>query len=65
MPFNLKRLLVGQPLPTEGAHHQRLPETVALAVFASDALSSTIYAMQKIMSAPGYKFIRVALIGCQ
>jgi amino acid transporter len=51
MAFSLKRLLVGKPIPTERAHHQRLPKIVALAVFASDALSSTAYATEEIMLA--------------
>jgi amino acid transporter len=51
MPFSLKRLLVGQPIATDRAHHERLPKVTALAVFASDALSSTAYATQEIMLA--------------
>lgn len=51
MAFSLKRLLVGQPIATERAHHERLPKTIALAVFASDALSSTAYATEEIMLA--------------
>lgn len=49
MPFSVKRLLVGRPLPTDHAHHSRLPKIIALPVFASDALSSTAYASQEIM----------------
>ncbi len=51
MAFSLKRMLVGKPIPTESAHHHRLPKSVALAVFASDALSSTAYATEEIMLA--------------
>ncbi len=51
MAFSLKRLLVGKPISTEHAHHQRLPKWIALAVFASDALSSTAYATEEIMLA--------------
>ena len=51
MAFSLKRLLVGQPIATDRAHHQRLPKTIALAVFASDALSSTAYATEEILLA--------------
>ncbi|HEX8833264.1 MAG TPA: hypothetical protein VF719_03650, partial [Abditibacteriaceae bacterium] len=51
MSFSLKRLLVGTPIPTAQAHHERLPKVTALAVFASDALSSTAYATQEIMLA--------------
>ncbi len=51
MAFSLKRLLVGQPIATDRAHHQRLPKVIALAVFASDALSSTAYATEEILLA--------------
>jgi len=37
----VKRLLVGRPLATEEQEHQRLPKKIALAVFSSDAISST------------------------
>lgn len=43
------RFLVGAPLPSEHAHHHRLPKFLALPVFASDALSSTAYASQEIV----------------
>jgi amino acid transporter len=45
----LKRLLVGRPIATTEQEHQRLPKTVALPVFASDALSSTAYATEEIL----------------
>lgn len=45
----LKRLLVGKPIHTKHAHHERLPWYFALAVFASDALSSVAYAPEEIM----------------
>lgn len=45
----LKRVLVGNPIATKHAHHERLPKRVALPVFASDALSSTAYATEEIM----------------
>jgi amino acid transporter len=45
----LKRILVGQPLATEQQQHQRLRKIVALAVFASDPLSSNAYATEAIM----------------
>lgn len=51
MAFSLKRFLVGKPISTEHAHHQRLPKIIALAVFASDALSSTAYATEEILLA--------------
>ena len=45
----LKRLLVGTPLPTAQARHERLGKATALAVFASDALSSVAYATEEIV----------------
>ena len=45
----LKRILVGKPLPTEAAPHQRLGKATALAVFSSDALSSVAYATEEIL----------------
>lgn len=45
----LKRLLVGRPMPLAQARHERLSKTVALAVFASDPLSSVAYATEEIL----------------
>ena len=45
----LKRLLVGRPLSSAEQEHQRLSKTVALAVFSSDAISSTAYATEEIL----------------
>jgi amino acid transporter len=45
----LKRLLVGPPIPLAQARHERLSKTAALAVFASDALSSNAYATEAIL----------------
>jgi amino acid transporter len=45
----LKRLLVGRPLATAEAEHQRLPKTIALATFSSDPISSTAYATEEIL----------------
>jgi amino acid transporter len=45
----LKRLFVGRPLATTQMEEQRLPKTIALAVFSSDALSSTAYATEEIL----------------
>jgi amino acid transporter len=44
-----RRWLVGKPLATADAPHQTIGKTVGLAVFASDALSSTAYATQEIL----------------
>ncbi len=43
------RWLIGRPLPTADAPHQTIGKAVGLAVFASDALSSTAYATQEIL----------------
>ena len=45
----LKRIFVGRPLPSSEQEHQRLNKTVALAVFSSDAISSTAYATEEIL----------------
>ncbi len=44
-----RTLLIGRPLATADAPHQTIGKAVGLAVFASDALSSTAYATQEIM----------------
>ena len=44
-----KRLLVGRPLSSADAEHQRLPKTIALATFSSDPISSTAYATEEIL----------------
>jgi amino acid transporter len=49
MAIALKRLVVGNPLKTEQAVHERLSKKTALAVFSSDALSSTAYATEEIL----------------
>src|SRR2546428_84439 len=45
----LKRLFVGTPLATAQSRHERLDKATALAVFASDALSSVAYATEEIL----------------
>ena len=45
----LKRILVGRPLASSEQDHQRLPKSIALAVFSSDAISSTAYATEEIL----------------
>ncbi|HSL55721.1 MAG TPA: APC family permease [Pyrinomonadaceae bacterium] len=49
MATAVKRLLVGRALKTEQASHERLTKRTALAVFSSDALSSTAYATEEIL----------------
>ncbi|HEV7525788.1 MAG TPA: APC family permease [Acidimicrobiia bacterium] len=46
---SFKRVLVGRPLATSEQEHQRISKTIALAVFSSDAISSTAYATQEIL----------------
>ena len=44
-----RNFLIGRPLQTADAPHQTIGKAVGLAVFSSDALSSTAYATQEIM----------------
>ncbi|MCJ7661842.1 MAG: APC family permease [Anaerolineales bacterium] len=70
-PSKLRSWLIGRPLPTADAAHQAIGKRIGLAVFASDALSSTAYATQEIlvilaaagMAAFGYAFpIAIAIV---
>ncbi len=70
-PKTLRSWLIGHPLSTADAPHQTIGKVVGLAVFASDALSSTAYATQEILGviaaagtvAYGYLFpISIAII---
>ena len=45
----LAGVLIGRPLATSQLAHERLPKTKALAVFSSDALSSSAYATEEIL----------------
>jgi amino acid transporter len=47
---NVKHVLIGKPFPTSAASHERLDKVRALAVFASDPISSNAYATEAIMS---------------
>lgn len=49
MASTFKRFLVGKPIASSEEHHQRLGKPTALAVFASDAISSTAYATEEIL----------------
>src|SRR6476620_8283777 len=49
MYSTLKRILIGPPIASSEEHHQRLIKIIALAVFASDAISSTAYATEEIL----------------
>ncbi len=54
----LKRLIVGEPIASKMARHQRIPKWKALAVLSSDALSSVAYATEEIL-------IPLAVFGAQ
>jgi len=45
---SLKQLLVGRPIPSHLAHHERLSKATGLAILSSDALSSVAYATEEI-----------------
>jgi amino acid transporter len=47
--YSLKRTVLGRPLPTSHLAHERLGKPTALAVFASDNLSSSAYATEEIL----------------
>jgi amino acid transporter len=45
----LKRLVLGAPIPSHLAHHERFSRITGLAVLSSDALSSVAYATEEIL----------------
>src|SRR5215218_7772481 len=45
----VKRLLVGAPIPTHLAHHERFSRVTGLAVLSSDPLSSVAYATEEVL----------------
>src|SRR5262245_5050927 len=47
--YRVKRRLLGEPLHTDQLEHERLGKPTALAVFASDNLSSSAYATEEIL----------------
>jgi amino acid transporter len=47
--YRLKRILLGRPTHSEQAEHERMGKPTALAVFASDNLSSSAYATEEIL----------------
>jgi amino acid transporter len=70
-PSKLFSWLIGHPLPTADSDFQAIGKRIGLAVFASDALSSTAYATQEMLvilvaagsAALGYAFpIAIAIV---
>jgi amino acid transporter len=55
-----KRFIIGPPMETERLKHERLGNVTALAVFASDNLSSSAYATEEILRVLVYAGIGVA-----
>lgn len=51
MVGSLRRLLLGRPLATARAAHERLDNWIALPIFSSDAISSSAYATEAILLA--------------
>src|SRR6266700_3653634 len=47
--YQFKRFLVGKPIPSSQAHHERLSRVTGLAVLSSDPLSSVAYATDFIL----------------
>ena len=47
---SLKRMVIGAPFPSSAELHERLDKVRALAVFASDPISSNAYATESIMA---------------
>jgi amino acid transporter len=48
---SLKRLLIGPPIPSYAAEHERLTPVTGLGVFCSDGLSSVAYATEEVLRA--------------
>jgi amino acid transporter len=46
---NVRRVAIGSPIATEHEEEQKLPKKKALAVFSSDALSSSAYATDQLL----------------
>ena len=45
----VKRLIVGAPIPSHLAHHERFSRVTGLAILSSDPLSSVAYATEEIL----------------
>ncbi|MEN6645052.1 MAG: APC family permease [Armatimonadia bacterium] len=51
MPYSLRRLFVGNPLPTSRMTEERIGPLVGLSVFSADALSSVAYGTEEVLLA--------------
>ena len=60
--YSIKRTVLGPPLPTSHLAHERLGKPTALAVFASDNLSSVAYATEEILKV-GVPLVGAAAFG--
>lgn len=62
--YRLKCMLLGKPLHTERLEHERLGKPLALAVFASDNLSSSAYATEEILhvAVPAFGLLAFSLV---
>ncbi len=50
LTHRVRRALLGAPIPTSQAHHERLSPFLGLPVFSSDSLSSVAYATEAILA---------------
>lgn len=48
--YNVKRFLIGTPIPTAEAEQERMTKVKALAILSSDAISSVAYATEAILA---------------
>src|SRR5262245_28918227 len=62
--YRLKRKLLGRPMHSEQLEHERLGKPTALAVFASDNLSSSAYATAEMLHVlvPWFGLVALALV---
>jgi len=50
LSYNVKRFLIGAPIPTAEAELERMTKVKALAILSSDAISSVAYATEAILA---------------
>ncbi|MBE3134654.1 MAG: amino acid permease, partial [Acidobacteria bacterium] len=46
---HIKRLFVGDPIPSSLAHHERFSRVTGLAVLSSDCISSVAYSIEEVL----------------